>query len=384
MTHITAQKLVVKPAVFHSLIESFNHVPDYRSDQGKRFELAYLITIVFLGFLKGKTSIESCVAFASVRNKWFSSWFDVAHGIPDPTTVTRALAVTKPQDVIKAVNHFLQLVDGIRVETGVSLDGKTIKAISELKTGCRHFISLFSHSTCRILDQEGVVRKENEITATPRLLKRNVLTGTMVTADALLTQTKITKAIRDSGADYLLVVKSNHPDLQAILAPTFTDPLSRVRVGIFHEIRKTRQIETVVTTTSAVDLPDLQIQGWHNLGLVGKLERKGMRITKRKEKTINETIYFITSRDSLTPVEAYHFLRNHWHIENKLHWQKDVTWKEDRQRTKTGNAPSILSYLRSVALQCIRHEYASVTQAIENFAERPRSYLRLLTKLQIV
>ena len=86
----------------------------------------------------------------------------------------------------------------------------------------------------------------------------------------------------------------------------------------------------------------------------------------------------------MTPEQAYQFLRHHWHIENKLHWQKDITWAEDRQRIKTGYAPEILSYLRSFALQCIKQKYESVTKAIEHFTEEPRSYLNLLTTLQIV
>jgi predicted transposase YbfD/YdcC len=384
MNQFTAPQLLEKPAVFHSLISVFRQIPDQRSDQGKRFELAYLLGIVLLGFLKGKTSIESCVSFAAARKKWFSRWFDTTHGIPDATTIGRALATTIPQDLIRVVNQFMTSIEGAVIEKGVSLDGKTIKAISELRHGCRHFISLFSHTTCRILDQEGVIKKENEITATPRLLSRHVLVGTMVTADALLTQTKITQAIRGSGGDYLLVVKGNHPDLQQILAPTFTDPLTRKTVDIFYENRKTRQIETVITTTCDVDLDDLHRQGWKNIAMVGKLERKGTRTTKRTQEVINETIYFITSRERLTPKGAYQFLRNHWHIENKLHWQKDVTWKEDRQRTKTGHSPSVLSYFRSFAIQCIRQHYQSVTQAIEQFTEQPQTYLNLLTRLQIV
>jgi predicted transposase YbfD/YdcC len=384
MSKFTAQILLEEPVVFCCLIDRFRYIPDARSDQGKRFELAFLLGIILLGFLKGKTSVEACVCFARNRKRWFRRWFDLSHGIPDATTIGRALAVTKPQDLILAVNQFTRSVDGVVIEKGVSIDGKTVKAISELKKGCRHFISLFSHTTCRILDQEGVVRKENEITATPRLLNRNTLLGTMVTADALLTQRQVTQAIIQAGGDYLLVVKGNHPDLQTILEPTFKDPLTRKTTDIFYESRKTRCIETVITTTNNLDLDDLHNQGWCDIGLVGKLERQGVRVTKRAEQPINETIYFISSRDTLIPKEAYQFLRNHWHIENKLHWQKDVTWREDRQRTKTGHTPSILSYFRSLALQCIRSKYDSVTQAIEQFTEKPSNYLNMLTQLHLV
>lgn len=384
MNKFTAHPLIEKPVVFHSLVDALRVVPDQRCDQGKRFELAYILGLVLLGFLKGKTSVEACVSFATSRKRWFSVWFDTTHGVPDATTVIRTFAITEPQDVIQAINQFLVVIEGVVIEAGISLDGKTIRAISELQDGCRHFLSLFSHTTCRILDQEGVVKKENEITATPRLLARHCLLGSMVTGDALLTQTKITKAIRDAGADYLLIVKGNHPDLLSILKPTFTDPLTQKVVDIFSQTRKTRMVEAVITMTRSLDLIDLHQLGWQDIAVVGKLERTGIRQTKQNLKPISETIYFISSRPDLTPQQAYQFIRNHWHIENKLHWQKDVTWKEDRQRTRTGNAPSILSYLRSLAIQFVRQKHDSVTKAIEQFTEQPQTYLNLLTQLQIV
>ncbi|MBN2228247.1 MAG: ISAs1 family transposase [Candidatus Thorarchaeota archaeon] len=346
--------------------------------------MSYIICIVLLGFIKGKVSIESCVRFTTVRKRWFARWFDMDHGVPNATTISRALSVTKPQDIIKSVNRFMLHLEGVVIEAGLSLDGKTIRAISELKNECKHFLSLFSHTTCRILDQEGVYTKENEIPATPRLLSRHTLMGSMITGDALLTQTNITQAIKESGGDYLLMVKGNQSGLQDILKTTFKDPLAKTDCDIFHRYRKTRSIETTITITKDLDLQDLNDQGWEDIALVGKLERTGVRIHKGNPKHINETIYFITSRASLTSKEAYQFIRNHWHIENKLHWQKDITWKEDRQRSTTGNTPDILSYLRSLALSLIRQKYISVTRAIDTFTEQPSQYLNLLTQLSLV
>jgi len=384
MINSTTQNQFEKPSVFLPLVRSLQNIPDNRRDQGKRFELAYILSLVLLGLVKGKTSIESCVEFGLARKKWFSRWFDVSHGVPNPTTVSRALAITPPQDVISIVSSFSSKMNGFVSETGVSIDGKTIKAISELKNGIHHFISLFSHTTCKILDQEGVVCKENEIVATPRLLTRQYLPGTMITGDALLTQKKITKAVRKGMGDYLLVVKSNHPYLQNVFEATFADRFTKTKEQIFRETRKTRSIMTTISLTKSLDLDDLQSQGWCDLALVGKLHRQGTRTTKRAKTNIDETIYFITSREGLTPEQAYSFLRNHWHIENKLHWQKDITWKEDRQRARVGHTPSILSYLRSFALQCIRTKHCSVTRAIESFTEKPRTYFDLLRQLQLV
>lgn len=180
MSKHTAQSLIIKASVFSSLVSALEMVPDHRSDQGKRFSLSYIIGLVLLGFLKGKTSIESCSMFGKARMKWLVRWFDVTHGVPDPTTIARALKVTEVMDVVTCVNQFLESIEGVVVDSGISVDGKTVKAISDLKEGCKHFLSMFSHDSCRLLDQEGVTRKENEITATPRMIQRHTLIGSIV------------------------------------------------------------------------------------------------------------------------------------------------------------------------------------------------------------
>lgn len=57
----------------------------------------------------------------------------------------------------------------------------------------------------------------------------------------------------------------------------------------------------------------------------------------------------------LEPIEFNQYIRNHWSIENKLHWQLDVTFREDLQRTKTGNAPENLAIVRKLSLQLLNN-----------------------------
>lgn len=98
--------------------------------------------MVLLGFLKGKTSLEACSDFDKHRLAWFQSWFgDLPHGIPDPTTVSRALSVTNPQAVIIVISQFFdQLID--ELEEVMSLDGKAIHACQD--ECMTHMLSLFS------------------------------------------------------------------------------------------------------------------------------------------------------------------------------------------------------------------------------------------------
>jgi predicted transposase YbfD/YdcC len=366
-----------------TLIDALGTVPDNRSDQGKRHTLGLILSLLLLGFLKGKTSVEACCSFGRYRLSWFTDWFgDLPHGIPNPTTVSRAVGVTSPQAVIGAINHFFtHLITDL--ETVMSLDGKTIRAIHACKDACMtHMLSLFSQG--RVIDQEGVTQKENEITAAPRLLKRQVLLGATITTDALLTQKGVAKAIIDSHGDYLLPVKANHPDLQAIIAPTLTDPLSKVEAASQTECRKTRHITTTISLTKSFDHHALRAEGWAGITWVGKLERQGLRIHKGTRTHIEETVYLIASNPSLTPQQALIINRKHWEIENQLHWQKDYTFNEDRQRIKNQAAPEILAYLRSTAIGLLRQLFDSISKAINQFNEQPLTYKAMLTRLNIV
>lgn len=377
-------KYTAPTTITTTLIEALCNVPDNRSDQGKRHSLGLILSLVLLGFLKGKTSLEACSDFGKHRLAWFQSWFgDLHHGIPDPTTVSRALSVTNPQAVIMVISQFFdQLID--ELEVVMSLDGKAIKAIHACQDECMtHMLSLFS-SMGRVVDQEGVSKKENEITAAPRLLSRQVLLGATITADALLTQKRITQAIINNHGDYLLPVKDNHQDLQDVIAPTFTDPLSKIKAASDTVYRKTRLVTTTISLTPSIDTKALRDDGWVGISQVGKLERSGWRIHKGNKTAINETIYLITSDPTLTPEKALTINRAHWGIENKLHWQKDYTLGEDRQRTRNKKAPEILSYLRSTAIGLLRQLFDSITKAINQFNENPRAYKHMLTRLCIV
>jgi len=385
MYKYTAQFKINKSSDFPStLIKKLCSVPDGRLNQGKRHSLGLILSLVLLGLLKGKTSTESFSEFGKYRFAWFKKWFGkLEHGMPCARTIDRTLAKTNPKNLVKVVNMFFNQHFS-KIEKVMSLDGKTIKAIH----GCRkklttHMLSLFS-SLGRIVDQEGVESKENEITATPRLISRNVLLGSTITTDALLTQKKIVRAIINNHGNYLLPVKGNHPELQDIIKPTFTDPLSVKQIASFTNKRKTRNITTIITLTKSFDIQALRDDGWVGISQVGKLERRGWRVHKGNKTKMNETIYLIASDPDLTSKQAFQINREHWGVENKLHWQKDYTFHEDRQRSRTKHAPEVFSYLRSVAVSLLRLTVNSITKAINQFNEQPQVYKKMLTNLNIV
>lgn len=115
---------------------------------------------------------------------------------------------------------------------------------------------------------------------------------------------------------------------------------------------------------------------WCGLAQVCRLTRQ--RII-RGETTI-ETVYAITSlrADKADAARLLDLSRQHWGIENRLHYVRDVTWREDQARTNAGHAPQALAALRNTALTILRRLGFKPVEGIEHFAEHRQQAIDVL------
>jgi hypothetical protein len=107
---------------------------------------------------------------------------------------------------------------------GVSVDGKNLKGTGSMNAR-DHLVSLYHHEARTVLAQGNVDHKSNEIPKAISLLEGMDLIGLVITADALLTQRKITSVIESRDGRYLLSLKENHEsnfeDLQEVFRTDF-------------------------------------------------------------------------------------------------------------------------------------------------------------------
>ena len=186
--------------------------------------------------------------------------------------------------------------------------------------------------------------KSNEITAIPQLLARLDLRGCLVTIDAMGCQKSIARQIVAGEADYLLAVKSNQGQLYANLQDAFRcteelDPLESCReVSKGHDRLEVRQCRVIAARE---ELAYIDPAGeWPQLSSVAQVsyERQaGVGTTEQR--------YYICSR-LLTAAKFLQKTREHWGIENQLHWVLDVAFDEDHCRARAGNAAANLSVVR--------------------------------------
>ena len=307
------------------------------------------------------------------------------HGIPDPT-ISRLLGRLEPDDLVRIYLQFLDTL-GVTPSDTMSYDGKTMRAVSGEGT-VRHILSFFSHGQHLALGQVGVDGKGREIPAFEQLLKQgeasDLVAGKLLLGDALHTQKATVKATLKAGADYLFVVKGNQRCLgQEIAAELAAANQANLGTFSYTDTTRKRDVTTTVTVLHAARsatgqpqelLPSLtRSNHWDGVATIGQLHRTGTRIGKDgTTHLVDETIGLIGSR-TLTAEDAATHLRNHWCIENNLHWTKDVVFAEDKHTLSRGNAPQVMSWLRSMCISlCNALKLRSISDTIHNLEKSPK------------
>ncbi|MBT8162573.1 MULTISPECIES: ISAs1 family transposase [Arthrobacter] len=230
-------------------------------------------------------------------------------------------------------------VQGRRV---IAIDGKTVRGARKKDAAAPHLVAALAHGIGTVLGQVQVTQKSNEIPAVRDLLAGfEDLAGAVITLDAMHTQTDTAALIVSRGADYVMTVKGNKPSLRQRLKAL---PWAQVpAVSTITTNRGRRSRRTIKTTT---------VPAWIDFAGASQVAQLRRTVTVKGKKTV-EIVYLITSADT-DPSTLANWVREHWHIENKLHWVRDVTYGEDKSLIRTGNAPRVMASLRSLAIGLLR------------------------------
>ena len=210
--------------------------------------------------------------------------------------------------------------------------------------------------------------KSNEIPAVRELLKTFAdLADAVITIDAMHTQHETAQAILARQADYVMTVKANMPTLYRQLKKLPWAAVPSVSAVSTDHGRHARRTIKAVLAPSWI--------GFEGAAQVAQLRRT---VTRNGEKTV-EVVYLITSDHGASPETLAAWIRGHWHIENKLHWVRDVIYQEDKSLARTGNAPRVMASLRSLAISILRLDgHTNMAAANRHHARDPQWTLKLL------
>ncbi len=375
-----------------TLMNYLNQVPDFRHARGQRFAWSYLLALVVAAVAAGQWNVLTMAAWALAhRAELLAALQPDCPRLPSPATWRRLLAhidLAALEQQIAAYNQLLDTADATAgqvilrtgaVLRGQAVDGKDVRGASA--HGQHTFlVSLVRHTSAYVLGQAAVDIKTNEITVVPTLLAGRDLTGTVTTMDALLTQRHLAELIGAHNGHYLMLVKRNQPSLYWALELVFEHPPVPRRPG---ERRTARTVDkahgrwerrTLVTTTALQGYLD-----WPNAAQV--LRRVCRRIHERTGKVETEVTYGITSLppELAGPTQLEQIWRGHWTIENRLHYVRDATFREDRCQVHTGAAAQVLAALRNAVIGLLRFQgWSNIAAATRRYAEQPQHLLHLI------
>jgi predicted transposase YbfD/YdcC len=372
----------------HSVYAHLLEIRDPRKRRGCRYEWALILLLIVLAKLAGEDKPRGIAQWVRARAAWLVKTFGLARpDLPCANTYRRTLSRPDTAEALQAhVESYLAQLPASASGTHIALDGKTVRGtIPSGESQGLHLLAAYVPTQGRVLRQVAVDGKENEISAAPRVLEKLDLQGKIVTGDALLAQRALSRQVVEAGGDYVWTVKANQPTLRADIAELFkpTAPLAKGFNTGPTDFRRAQtintghgRIETRTLTTSSL-LGGLH--DWPGLAQVFRLERTARLVARGT--TRHEVVYGITSlsAQAASPARLLDLVRQHWGIENGLHYRRDVTFHEDAGRTMTWPLAHALAAIHNLLLGLLPHTgQPDLAHARRHFAAHPDDALRLL------
>jgi predicted transposase YbfD/YdcC len=343
------------------ILRFFMDLPDPRANNSIH-RLHDILVIALCAVICGADGWAEVEVFANAKIAWFSTFLDLKQGIPSHDTFGRVFARLNPdafERCFVAWTKAIARTDGTRL---IAIDGKSIRRSFEHawdKSGMAHLVSAYIAANHLVFSQVAVEDKSNELDAIPRLLGLLDLEGATVTIDALGCQKEVARQIEEAGGDYVLAVKENQPALHAKVSSLLDEAILDDFEGMRHASHESSddnhgRVETrrVWITDEVNHLGSLNEQ-WPGLSSLAAVE--SMRQVLAGKASI-ERRYFISSLKELDAEHMATAVRGHWAVENKLHWQLDVSFREDERRIRKDHGPENYSRLCRIALNLLKQD----------------------------
>ena len=329
-------------------------------------KMEHIIYITIAAVIAGAQSWNDISEFGKEKFDFFKKRLDGLKSIPSHDTFNRFFSIFSPKEFEEIFRNWVREIIG-ELKGVVAIDGKLMRGASkcgaENTNGKDDFrlwiVSAWSSENGISVGQEKVDAKSNEIKAVPKLLSAIDLSNTIVTIDAMGCQTAITEKITDGKGDYVIALKANQKNSYELAKSIISDFTHRERRNIVtrsytsndghgrHEER-----ECIVVSYGDVMGKMFKDKFAGLKSIVGIISRRTIIATGE---TTEETRYYITSLSNKDPEIIADAVRQHWSIENNLHWQLDFTFREDDSR-KTKNAARNFSTIIKMALSILKND----------------------------
>ncbi len=346
--------------MFQNLIDvftTFESLTDPRVARTRDHELFDIMVVSICATIAGSDNWADIERFGNERTDWLRTFLPLKNGIPSHDTFGRVFSRLDPAKLSACV---MQWMDDVGREIGkhIAIDGKTLRGSFDnaTKQNPLHLVSAWACEARLTLGQVATDAKSNEITAIPLLLELLDLKGATVTIDAMGCQKEIASKIIECEADYVLALKDNHPTLSQAVEEAFeaaledgAKPSDLRRHRTEATSRGREECRQYFAMPAPRTLPGFG--SWANLMTIVMV----VRTTVINGQERGEVCYFLSSLPAKVKNLAK-LIRQHWSIENQLHWVLDVTFTEDASRIRKKNAPQTSAILRRLAVSILSQD----------------------------
>jgi predicted transposase YbfD/YdcC len=360
--------------------EFFEEVPDFRLNRKKRHKLSDILMLSLCAVLSGADDFEEMQNYGKQKESFLRTFLDLPNGIPSHDTINRVYNRLDTDKFAHCLHRWSKELLDFMDYYQINIDGKVLRATG--KEGKKHagicLVSAWAQRQRLVLGQKKVDSKSNEKKAIPELIDSLDLQGALVSIDAIACSEKTATSITDKGGYYLLSLKKNQKSLYEQVSEYMFKQKESLACHQWIDFGSGRMESRTAYVCDKLELLD-DLAAWPAIKVVVMVEAS----REKNGKVQQETRFYLSSLTA--DVATFNRLvRNHWGIENNLHWMLDIVFQEDRSRTRMGNAAENLATLRKTALQILNQatDKESIKSRRKTAAWNDNYLLDLLQKLR--
>jgi predicted transposase YbfD/YdcC len=380
----TLTALPGEPLPFPSLAQCLLAVPENRQSQGRRYTVHQVLLLLFLAVLADSNHYRGASEFGRTAAPDLRLRLGFTRGTPAPSTFYEVLAALDWEAFAAALRLWGEQMLAFLVPgpaRTLSLDGKTLRASRKRGGAVCHLLSVFCHELGLTLEHAPVRGHDSELPGAEPLLARVNVAGHTVLMDALFTQEALALAITRHGGDYVLPVKGNQAALQKEIRLQFEEAQAAAvavpqasSTDCGHGREEYRSLQVLTVSRAELD--------WGGARQIFRLERMTTpRNGIRSGKKTHTVTYGITSlpRARADAAKLLQLVRQHWGIETRSHYIRDVLFEEDRSQITHPVIVPVMAAIRTAALTLLRTmERRSISEARRHLQRCPKEAAGLL------
>ncbi|WP_432838453.1 ISAs1 family transposase [Dactylosporangium sp. CA-092794] len=367
------------------LLAALARVPDPRDRRGIRYSLASLLAVAVCAVLAGAVTFAAIMDWADDLDPAAGRRLGFTGRVPVLSTLWRLLIRVDAATLQAVLTDWLRSHLPVPQPTVrphwriIAIDGKVQRG-ARLPDGRQvHQLPAYDTTDGVVLAQVQIPAKSNEIPAFTPLLEQVVarlgsLNNVVFVADALHAQVAHAREVARLGGNLYVAVKANQPTLFAQLKqlPWAQVPVGDHRRDRGHGRRETRTVKALTVCTPG--------------GIAFPHAEQAVRITRTRivgDQRTHEMAYLVVSlpADQAPPADPQDWACSEWHIENRLHWIRDETFRENAHQARTGNGPAVAAVLRNTAIGFHRSNgEPNIARATRRANRRPHDLIDAVTR----